>query len=138
MDLRLDPGSPVPLYRQLFEELRRRILIGALGPGEKLPTVRELAVLARVNRNTAARAVQALEEAGLVTSRVGRGTFVASRARPGPDPAVERAVDELLDRVIDETRRLGVDPETLPDRLAARLDARTDHPSPAPHEEDPR
>jgi len=140
VDLALDTRSPVPLYRQLFEELRRRILLGALRPGDKLPTVRELAVLARVNRNTAARAVRALEEAGLVTSRVGRGTFVTHRpGGPGTDPALSRAVDELLDRLIDEVRRLGADPAGLPDRLAARLRAHPEpSPFPAPHEEDPR
>jgi len=140
VDLALDPRSPVPLYRQLFEELRRRILLGALRPGDKLPTVRELAVLARVNRNTAARAVQALEEAGLVTSRVGRGTFVAeSPEGPERDRALARAVDELLDRLIDEVRRLGADPAELPQRLADRLRARREPPpSPAVPEEDQR
>ncbi len=133
MDLHLDPASPVPLYRQLFEELRRRILLGALRPGEKLPTVRELAVLARVNRNTAARAIQALEQAGLVTSRVGRGTFVTARA-PASNRALERAVDDLLDRLIDEARRLGADPGTLPARLASRLAAdSTSPPFPGRH-----
>ena len=121
MELHLDPSDPTPLYRQLFDELRRRILVGTLGPGDRLPTVRELAVLARVNRNTAARAVQALEEEGLVTSRVGRGTFVTDRPRTGPDPALDRALDDLLDRLIDDSRRLGADPSTLPRRLAARL-----------------
>ena len=63
MDFDLDPGSPVPIYQQLVEGLRRQVAIGALRPGDRLPTVRELAVRHRVNRNTAARAVQELEAA---------------------------------------------------------------------------
>jgi len=53
--LDLDPKDPVPLYLQLAAGLRRAVALGALRPGDQVPTVRELAVLARVNRNTAAR-----------------------------------------------------------------------------------
>ena len=56
--IRLDPASPIALYLQISEQIRRLIAIGALRPGDRLPTVRDLAVQTRVNRNTAARAIQ--------------------------------------------------------------------------------
>ncbi len=124
MNIRLDTSNPLPLYQQLVGELRRQILLGALASGDKLPTVRELAVLARVNRNTAARAVQTLEAAGLVHTRVGRGTFVAKDA-PGPGgAALEAALEELLDQTINDACQLGADPATLPQRLQLRIERR--------------
>ena len=74
--IELDPTSTTPLYLQIAEQVRRLIALGALRPGERLPAVRELAVRARVNRNTAARAIQQLESEGVVRTRVGQGTFV--------------------------------------------------------------
>ena len=47
MELDLDPSSPVPLYLQLVEQVRRLVALGALRPGDQLPTVRELAVRTR-------------------------------------------------------------------------------------------
>lgn len=122
MEISLEASNPLPLYQQLVEQLRRQILLGVLEAGDRLPTVRELAVKARVNRNTAARAIQALEAAGLVHTRVGRGTFVADGARERGGAALEAALDELLDRTIEQARQLGADPATLPERLASRLD----------------
>jgi len=58
--IEIDPQSPVPLYLQIADQVRRLIALGALEPGERIPTVRELAGHARVNRNTAARAIQHL------------------------------------------------------------------------------
>lgn len=141
MEISLEASNPLPLYQQLVEQLRRQILLGALEAGEKLPTVRELAVQARVNRNTAARAVQALEAAGLVHTRVGRGTFVADEARERGAAALEAALDELLDRTIEQARQLGADPATLPGRLQTRLESALlaeDPGGPESAEEDPR
>ena len=72
----VDPRSPVPLYLQMVEQIRRLMAMGALRPGDRLPPVRELAARARINRNTAARAIQTLEAQGLLRTRVGQGTFV--------------------------------------------------------------
>ena len=58
MILDLDPQSPVPLYQQLVEQVRGMIALGALKAGDRLPTVRDLAVQARINRNTAARTIE--------------------------------------------------------------------------------
>lgn len=80
MNLTLDPQNPASLFRQLADALRREISRGTWRPGERVPTVRDLAVMARVNRNTASRAIQALEATGLVSSRVGQGTFVTEQA----------------------------------------------------------
>jgi len=124
MDLQLDPASPVALYLQLSQQVRRMIAIGALRPGERLPTVRNLAAQARVNRNTAARAIQHLERGGLVRTRVGQGTFVAENGAGGQDPArTESMVNEAIDRLLVEAHGAGVPLEELGWRLTRRIDA---------------
>lgn len=123
MTFTLDPSNPLPLYRQLAGALRRQIALGALRAGERVPTVRELAVLARVNRNTAARAIQALESAGIVTTRVGQGTFVATDARPiAADEGLDE-VDEALDEALDRAQRRGLALDELSARLQDRIAA---------------
>jgi DNA-binding transcriptional MocR family regulator len=72
-DLPRDGGS---LTARLAERIAADIESGALGPGEKLPTTRELAAQASINHLTAARVYRRLAEQGYVAAHVGRGTFV--------------------------------------------------------------
>lgn len=73
-----DPHSVVPLYVQAADYVARLIEAGELAPGQKLPAERDLATEWGVAYLTARRAVRELRERGLVVSRVGKGTFVAS------------------------------------------------------------
>lgn len=123
MDYDLDPAGPTPLYLQLVGRLRRLIALGALAPGDRVPTVRELAVKARVNRNTAARAIQQLERDGLVRTRVGQGTFVADGGLRVDRGARDVIVDRKLDELLVDAQTLGLALEELPPRLARRIEA---------------
>jgi GntR family transcriptional regulator len=82
VNLDIDPSSPVPLHAQLAERIRLAIATGRLAPGDRLPTVRQLAVDLRVNSNTVARVYMELERAGVLETRRGLGTFVAPGVRP--------------------------------------------------------
>ena len=118
----VDPSSPVALYLQISEGFRRLIALGGLRPGDRLPTVRELAVRVRVNRNTAARAIQHLEREGLVRTRVGKGTFVDRSA-----PVINRAgrlqvVDDAIERLLVDARTVGLPLKELPGRLAGAIE----------------
>jgi 2-aminoadipate transaminase len=88
----LDSGSPLPLYRQLFDEIRRAILAGLVTRGEKLPATREMAGLLGLNRATVSSAYELLESEGLISGQVGRGSFVTGGAGGGLD--WERLLDE--------------------------------------------
>jgi 2-aminoadipate transaminase len=85
----IDRGSAVSVAEQIADVFRRAISGGELAPGEKLPPTRALAEAAGVNHLTAARAYRVLAELGLVTSRVGAGTFVrgSAAAASGAAPA---------------------------------------------------
>lgn len=76
MEIAIDFRSGQPIYLQIVEQIRNQIMAGEIGPGDKLPTVRQLATDLRVNFNTVARAYRLLDEAGLISTQLGRGTYV--------------------------------------------------------------
>jgi DNA-binding transcriptional MocR family regulator len=80
-DLKVEEGSGTPLYRQLYDGIRDRILSGDLSDGDRLPATRELAGSLGLNRATITAAYELLEKDGLIRGHVGRGSFV--KARPG-------------------------------------------------------
>lgn len=77
----LNPGSPLPLYQQLADQLSREIATGALTPGGRLPSEPELARTHRIGRPTVRQATELLVQRGLVDRRRGSGTFVRSAPR---------------------------------------------------------
>jgi len=120
--IQLDPQSPLALYLQITEQIRRQVALGALQPGDRLPTVRELAARTRVNRNTAARAIQQLESEGIVRTRVGQGTFVAQGAAKAGRLKLGRVVDASIDRLLVDARTVGVPLDELGQRLERRIE----------------
>jgi DNA-binding transcriptional regulator YhcF (GntR family) len=82
--IRLDPSAREPLSEQLRSTLAARIASGRLEPGERMPTVRDLAAELEIAPNTVAKAYRDLASAGLVAGRGRRGTYVTERlpARP--------------------------------------------------------
>lgn len=91
MYIQVDRTSPVPPYRQIEDALRRLIERGALVPGTRLPSTRDLAALTGVNRLTVHKAFQQLEADGFIVTNVGSGTFVRVRStRPMLEGAAPR------------------------------------------------
>ena len=73
---RLDPGSGVPTYLQLVQQVEHAIRLGYLGLGDRLPTVKEVVGSLAINPNTVLKAYRELEHRGLAAGRPGQGTFV--------------------------------------------------------------
>jgi GntR family transcriptional regulator len=76
MQITLDFRSGQPIYIQIMDQIRRMVANGELKRGDQLPTVRQLAAELRVNWNTVARAYRLLDEAGLISTQRGRGTYI--------------------------------------------------------------
>lgn len=83
IQVRLDPGDPIPLHEQAAAEIRRAIAEGQARAGERLPPTADLAAVMGVNRNTLLRALHLLREEGLLEFRRGRGITVAGTAQRG-------------------------------------------------------
>jgi len=116
MTLTVDPTSAVPIYMQIVDRLRHLIASGEIAPGDQLPTVRSLAQDLRVNFNTVARAYAVLDEAGIISTQQGRGTFV--RARPDPRVQAELRAERLrvlVGGAVVEALSLGYTPAEIRD-----------------------
>ncbi|MCX6591084.1 MAG: PLP-dependent aminotransferase family protein [Acidobacteria bacterium] len=98
----LDEQSETPLYRQLFDAIRVAIRDGVLPPGHRLPPTRELAGSLSLNRTTVSAAYELLDQAGLIRSHVGRGSFVAEPSSSPISFATSRPLDDLFP--LDEFR----------------------------------
>jgi GntR family transcriptional regulator len=118
MILRLDPRSHIPPYEQLRAQLSVMIAVGHLGPGTRVPTVRELADLLGLSPGTVARAYRELERDGLVEGRGRRGTFVVDEP-PESEPVIERQrrLAAAATTFAFAARQLGVTPGAAADAV---------------------
>jgi GntR family transcriptional regulator len=118
----IDYRSGVPIYVQIVEQVRQRVSTGELRPGDQLPTVRQMATDLRVNFNTVARAYRLLDEAGLISTQQGRGTYIWETP---PPEATERLRSEnlgaLTRRYMFESHRLGFTPEEVTKEFEQQL-----------------
>src|SRR6185437_12901926 len=72
----IQTSSEIPIYRQIYDQVRAAILSGRMNRGERLPPTRELAGSIGLNRTTISAAYELLEADGLIKGHVGRGSFV--------------------------------------------------------------
>lgn len=100
-----------PIYEQVRDSLRQLITTGAIPPGGKLPSVRELASELAINPNTIQRAYRELESEGYITSQPGRGSFAMECTEEREERRAE--LWKTLDAAAAELRWLGVGREEL-------------------------
>ncbi|MEV0413997.1 GntR family transcriptional regulator [Streptomyces sp. NPDC050448] len=100
MLLRLNTADSRPLHEQVAGAIRRAIAEGECGPGDRLPSARELAQALDVNANTVLRGLRALRDEGLLEFRRGRGVSVAVGAE-----ARSVLVERVRELVADAARR---------------------------------
>lgn len=112
MSFQLAPGSGVPAYLQLVQQVERALRMGALAPGDQLPTVKEVVAEVAINPNTVLKAYRELESRGLVEGRQGIGTF-ALRRPSGPPPSVHARLARSLDRWVKSARAEGLDEASI-------------------------
>lgn len=112
MKLNLDFRSDVPLTNQIVIQIQQLLVDGALKPNDQLPTVRALALELRINFNTVARAYRILDDAGIISTQQGRGTFILEQPPPVANARVRReSLQNLAQRYLNEAQRLGFDKE---------------------------
>ena len=123
MFLHIERGSSVPISRQIAEQLRAQCLSGSLAPGDKLPSVRELALQLAVNVNTVFRVYERLAAEKLIELRHGDGTYVC----PPPHEASSQLATQRqqyyrdFDAVVQQGLLLGLTATELRARLTAAL-----------------
>jgi GntR family transcriptional regulator len=122
--LHIDFRSGLPIYTQIVNQVQAQVAGGGLSPGDQLPTVRALAEELRVNFNTVARAYRILDEARIISTQQGRGTYITEIP---PQDVTERlrreALETLTHRYITEARRLEFSKDEIRRIVAEQLKA---------------
>ncbi|HJN73673.1 MAG TPA: GntR family transcriptional regulator [Myxococcota bacterium] len=114
MHITLSQASGVPFYRQVSDQVTELVESGALVPGQRLPSVRELAKQLLVSLITIRRAYADLATAGLIVRRQGQGTFVAYNDNGAARAQAVRAeAIEALGQAIARARRAGLEPDEI-------------------------
>lgn len=104
----INPKSALPIYRQITDQIRWRVAAGVFAPGDKLPSVRELAARLLVNPNTVAKVYRDLERDGLLETRRGDGTYISSDAVVLAESERTRIIEEQLRSIARDARAFGL------------------------------
>jgi len=116
----VDLKSGVPIYRQIIDQVKSAMAMGTLGPGDRLPTVRQLSVDLSVNPNTVSRAYNELELTGLVETHMGSGTFIGNKQVERDDVERRRILDQICQELLSRASTHGFTLEDLLENLEQR------------------
>lgn len=122
MEIYISNASGQPIYAQITEQIRGKILSGELQEGEMLPSIRLLARELQISVITTKRAYEDLEKAGLICTQQGRGSFVSVQNRELFREQALKRVEEHLQSAIDAARSSGVDVHQLREMLELLLE----------------
>jgi DNA-binding transcriptional regulator YhcF (GntR family) len=117
--IQIDLGGPVPITRQIVDQVRTRLVDGALAPGDPLPSVRRLAVDLGVHFNTVADAYRVLAEEGWLDVAQGRSVRVRARETPAAGPETRQAFRQRLQLLVAEARSQGLSASVVARELTA-------------------
>lgn len=115
---RIQEESGEPVAHVIAEDVWLAVVEGTLASGERLPTIRQLAIGLGVSPRTVERAYEELERLGVATTRVGEGTFVSLHPPSDEERERRRAFRALCREALDRTEALGFTLEDLLDALA--------------------
>lgn len=118
--MNLNFNSPVPIYQQMVDEVKKALARGELSPGDKIPSLKERAQMSKVNPNTVQRAYQEMEREGLTETLRGQGTYIRN------DPALlvqirTEMAQAAVRQFIGEMRELGLRAEDIERMLRSEL-----------------
>jgi GntR family transcriptional regulator len=118
---KVDAASFVPIYEQIKQETARLRAAGALKAHDPMPSIRDLAAELLVNPNTVARAYRELEQAGLIYTQKGRGSFLADHGRLDLKTDRLAHVARVLDEAVALARGFDLDADDVRRLLEERL-----------------
>jgi len=131
MFIRLESTSGMPITRQIADQIRIHCASGTLCPGDRLPSVRQLAKDLTVNQNTVLRVYEKLTAEGLLERRHGDGTYVADSLPPGRLKAQRELLVQEADRLVRRASELGMGEDEIHKQVDDAITRRTKQMGPA-------
>lgn len=122
--INIDARSSTPIYEQIIHGVKESIVKGILQPGDKLPSVRELASMLTTNPNTVSKAYTELERMKIIETLRGRGTFVSTDYKPKLEEDRMAKLKEDLKKILLDAHYMGiksVEIKKIMDELYAEL-----------------
>ena len=119
--IQITPGSSLPLYRQVVDQIRGAVATGKLALGDPLPSVRSLAGELGINPNTIAKAYSMMVRDGVLESHQGRGYFVAQQRDIYTRKERMRRLSDIIDPFLAEAVSLGFDESQIVDEIKKRM-----------------
>ena len=116
----------IPIYLQIEQYLYRQIALGKMKAGEKIPSVRKLALELTVNVNTVQRALQEMNTQGILYTKRGEGNFVTEDTEL-LSKTKQSLIDNVLDEFVQKMGKLGVKQDELVSTLENYLEHGEDH-----------
>lgn len=121
VEYRIDRRSGVPAFQQIVQQTKQALRLGALVPGDRLPTAKEVAEVSAVNPNTTLKAYRELEREGLVEPRPGQGTFVR-RTLGRPETGTDSPLYEELVAWMAKAAGAGLEQEDVAALVTSALE----------------
>lgn len=107
LHFQIDVRAGMPVYRQILDQIKYYVASGILKPGDRLPSIRELAQTLAVNPTTVVRVYADLEHEGVIEMQHGRGAFVTVRSFRMTTAQRDRKIRELARRLVVEAAQMG-------------------------------
>jgi len=123
MEIHIDSKSGVPFYRQIIEQVKFALARKDLAPGDRLPTVRQLAVDLSINPNTVVRAYRELEFEGVIETQQGSGTFITDQKTEIDQIEKQRMLDQILTELLARASSYGFTLDDVLEGLRQRKEA---------------
>ena len=123
MFIRVETSSGVPITRQIADQIRAQCASGAVRPGDRIPSVRELAGKLAVNQNTILKVYERLTSEGLLEMRRGDGTYISDKLPRRTLQRPRKQLQDEVERLVRHATALGIGPEELHTILDAALSA---------------
>ena len=120
LQIHIDLKSGVPFYRQIIDQVKAAMATETIRPGDRLPTVRQLAVDLSINPNTVSRAYTELELTGLVETQMGSGTFVGNHRVEQDDIERRRVLDQICQEFLSRASTHGFNLDDVLENLEQR------------------
>ena len=109
----IDYNSSQPIYQQVIEQIKLTVVNGGIKPGDRMPSIRELAKTLKINPTTTARIYNELAHEGVLILRQGQGAFVAPKVVSLASDEIHRIVSEYARKMLVEGLRLGLTREEI-------------------------